>query len=342
MMEFGSDFNLINYPKGDSFKSLFGIGTNFYASGRQALVALAIARKWERLWVPSYFCEESLACFRHTKIEISKYPCLPTDNPESAVGKIPASCKDGILVVNYFGLHGQQKFENEAEIVEDHTHDLLGTWCSNSSSDWCIASLRKTLPVADGGILWSPKGRILPKSLETTDEVSDVMSKRYQAMLRKSEYLSGAEISKNTFLDVFRETEDAFDSLVLSGISHKSLEILSNFDIREWYEMKRRNYEELLKYLNLQENIKVLSPLHNQGYAFSLCLLFDSTRQRDSIRNFLIENSVYPAILWQIESTFCADAIDLGRRILSIHCDGRYSTDDMQELARRINLSFIS
>lgn len=336
-MEFGSDFHLLKYPEGNTFINYFP-SANLYVSGRQALLALAIARKWMRLWIPSYFCEESLNCFKETGIKLIKYHCLPTDNPEIIINNLRTDKKDVVLVVNYFGLHSINEFRTNAEIVEDHTHDLIGDWSINSTADWCIASLRKTIPIADGGILWSPKKK-LPNNLNSTVETERIMATRYDAMKRKTLYLAGGRICKSEFLNLFTISEESFDSIELSGISKHSKAILSRFDIDIWYQKKRNNYYRLLELINIPESIRILTPESTTSTPFSLCLLFPNMEYRDFTRKRLIAQSVYPAILWNIKSNDDLDSKSFGNRILSIHCDGRYSLEEIQLLADIINHS---
>ncbi len=335
-MEFGSDFHILSYPKGDSFFHHFP-NSNLYASGRQALMALAIARNWRKLWIPSYFCKESLNYLRTLETELVEYNCIPTADPIEVVKRIPANKNDGILVVNYFGLHNLKNFNVEAEIVEDHTHDLIGEWAQFSSADWCIASLRKTIPIADGGILWSPLGYELPPELDTTQEIEKVIGARYEAMEQKALYLKGIKTDKSVFLRNLIKSEEKFANVALSGISKRSYDVLGEFDIVAWYDLKRNNHKLLMNEVIIPKGVTLLKANAEKNTSFSFCLLFDKKEQRDYIRQYLIAHSVYPAILWSIDSLRDIEAKRFGDRILSIHCDGRYDNTDTLTLASILN-----
>ncbi len=75
---------------------------------------------------------------------------------------------DAILAVDYFGArHGAawrafQAGRQDTLLIEDHSHDPQSTWATSSTADYAFASLRKTMPISDGAILWSPRGRALP------------------------------------------------------------------------------------------------------------------------------------------------------------------------------------
>lgn len=334
-MEFGSDFHTIDIKDGNTETSVFKYlpESNLYASGRQALLDLAITRKWKRLWVPSYFCEETLDCISRVGIELCKYNINPLINPSDVVGNIPVHKYDGLLIVNYFGLFDVRVFTNlDCEIVEDHTHNLIGNWAVNSKADWCIASLRKTLPISDGGILWSPKNITLPNKPQSNDITNIVMNKRWKAMNLKRVYLNGENVSKNDFLSLFSETEEEFDKLSISSISEGSLQIVNSLDIRKWYDVKRRNWNFLREKLIGYNNVKILTPENESDWPFSLILCFEDNDIRNKVRQGLISKAVYPAILWRIEDNNDKVAQSFGDRMLSVHCDGRYSLKDMQNL----------
>ena len=53
-------------------------------------------------------------------------------------------------------------------------------------------------------------------------------------------------------------------------------------------------------------------------------MLFKSKELRDRVRHYLINNNVYPTILWEIPEEK-KNSKDISDRILCIPCDARYS-----------------
>ena len=163
MKEFGSDFHLI-----DSFLSKRAHLTDVYrevvlmADGRQCIVTLIQQYGWKRMWMPEYFCYEVIATIaKQTGIEIVYYLDLPKGNDGMMVEALPYQNGDVLFRVNYFGMRDFRSNKNiPIPVIEDHSHDLLGHWALYSDADWCIASLRKTLPLPEGGMMWSPKGHL--------------------------------------------------------------------------------------------------------------------------------------------------------------------------------------
>jgi hypothetical protein len=336
--EFGSDFHVIT-----EYHSKRAHLTDVYrdvvlmADGRQPIIALVRQEGWRRLWMPEYFCYEVIDTIKQqTGIEIAFYPGYPLADDKSIVANLPYKEGDALLRVNFFGLRDHRsKAEIKVPVIEDHTHDLMGNWALFSDADWCIASLRKTLPLPEGGMLWSPKGHRLSLRLRNTDENQRMADVRWKAMQMKADYLAGNMTEKETFRKLYVETEEWFDTAEMSLIDEKSKDYIAQLDINRWQGAKRRNWK-MLKSL-ITGKIKILQPEDESCTTFSLLLLAESMEQRDAFRRKLIESAVYPAILWHVPENVDEKVKDFSHRMLSIHCDGRYSEEDIIQLAKIIN-----
>lgn len=338
MIEFGSDFHYIS-SFNDSFNTLhdFYQHANYYADGRQALIHLYHSQGWQRLWVPEYFCYDVIASLKEAGMSIMFYQDWPDNHDDgNTLEDIQRnghfSQTDAVLRLNYFGMRSYRKaaYLSVAAVVEDHTHDLIGDWAVHSTADWCIASLRKTLPIPEGGMLWSPKGLPLPEAPERSAQNEKIAAIRWEAMKLKAGYLAGEKIEKSTFREVFVNTENYFDHAPICSLDNTSQEYLDTFNVMEWYDRKRDNWK--LLHTIRKDGVHILKPEDENGYPFSLILLFDNIDERDRVRKALIEHQVYPAILWNIPSPTDGEVSHFSRGMLSIHCDGRYSLDDILQL----------
>lgn len=339
-MEFGSDYHRIkDYPQGKSI--LLQPGTyKLYAYGRQALEAILDLEKIKRLWVPSYYCHESLGGVKRMGVIIVFYPCTPLSNPDNVIENLRLEDNDALLRINYYGLQSKPLIpKRKYLVIEDHSHSLSGNWVKNSDADWCFASLRKTLPIADGGIIWSPKNRSLPEEPHYSYSSLENSVYRYVAMERKTSFLEGLNIPKDDFLSEYRRTEEKIDNLEISSISELSREIVETIDIDRWNEKKRKNWKILNKSLIPGDYYKIMQPDSYSEIPFSLILYFSDRKIRDKVRNCLISHDVFPAVLWHIPIGNDPASINYGERILSIHCDGRYTPSQISVLADRINFS---
>lgn len=338
MIEFGSDFHYIaSYNKEGKPLSEYYPSANYYADGRQALIHLYKSQGWERLWMPEYYCYDVIESLKEAGLNIVFYSDFPDYKDDDATlssiqRKGYFRPTDAVLRVNYFGLRAYRSSENlpVAAVIEDHTHDLIGDWARKSTADWCIASLRKTLPVPEGGILWSPKGLMLPEPPASYAKNEDIASIRWNAMELKTRYLAGDDMEKSAFRPGYVDTEAFFDTCEVCALDKRSQGYLMSFEVDAWYQRKLENWR-LFSDVHYRD-VRVLKPENQQCYPFSLVLVFNTRDKRDKVRQALIENNVYPAILWYIPSPADGDVFMMSNNMLSIHCDGRYSEEDIEQL----------
>lgn len=340
MKEFGSDFHSI-----DSYISYRTHLTDFFreaiflADGRQCIVALIRQYGWKRIWMPDYFCYEVTNTIKlQTGITVIFYKDTPLH--ERKVNILPFKKGDVLLRMNYFGMRENRSNRTiPCPVIEDHTHDLLGHWALYSDADWCISSIRKTLPVPEGGMMWSPKGHKLMVELRPSDENERIATIRWEGMEMKAAYLRGEGVSKDVFRKCYTDTESWFDDADLCLIDDRSKEYVSKkFDINLWQNAKRKNWK-LLQDLVSHADCCVLKPEDETCTMFSFVLLLKSKARRDIVRKRLIESHVYPAILWTLPDGVSLGAKDFSERMLSIHCDGRYTEEDIRQLAAILNKS---
>lgn len=331
--EFGSDYHSIGtYRSARAHLDDIYRDAVYLADGRMCLLSLIGHNGWKRIWMPEYFCYEVIETLRQQLgIEIKFYRDFPGCDDSAELGGIDFREGDVLFRVNYFGM---RKFRSEKAIpvpvIEDHTHDLLGRWALYSDADWCIASLRKTLPIAEGGMMWSPKGHSVAEyAVESTRENDKVAATRWSAMDMKARYLAGEAVDKEAFRELYLQTEEWFDGAAVSGIDSRSMEVVRSLDINSWYDAKKKNIKALEAVM--ENDIRAEDEGCN---LFSFVLL---TESRQALRKALIDDRVYSAVLWNMPDEVCMEAKRFSESMISIHCDGRYTKEDITELATRIN-----
>ena len=338
MKEFGSDFHFV-----DSYRScrthLTDVfrGATLLSDGRQCVVVLIRQYGWKRLWIPEYFCYEVIETIKvQTGIEVKMYADSPLN--ESDVDNLPYMEGDALLRMNFFGMRGFRSSKNiPVPVIEDHSHDILGHWALYSDADWCISSIRKTLPLPEGGMMWSPKGYQLVIPLSISEENEKIASIRWEGMEMKDQYLKGKSVGKDEFRKRYIETEDYFDNAEPTLIDNRSRKVISEeLDVNLWLEAKRKNWKLLKKLVN-KRVCQVLEPEADSCTMFSMVMLLESSDKRDAVKRNLIASSVYPAILWNVPDGVTAELRDFSTRMLSIHCDGRYAEGDIRHLAEILN-----
>jgi hypothetical protein len=86
--------------------------------------------------------------------------------------------------------------------IEDHSHDLLAPRALESRADYAIASLRKTLPLPDGGVVWSPRDRSVPPELSITGQHASSALLRLSGMILKRDDLQGEASAKSAYREM--------------------------------------------------------------------------------------------------------------------------------------------
>ena len=338
MKEFGSDFHYIDtYNSGRAHLTDVFRGATLLADGRQCIVVLIRQYGWKRIWMPDYFCYEVIATIKEqTGIEVLYYADSPFG--ECKVESLAYEEGDVLMRMNFFGMRGQRSNKNvPCPVIEDHTHDPFGHWALSSDADWCISSILKVLTLPEGGMMWSPKGNKLEVDLKLSAENEKIASIRWEGMEMKFRYLKDEDVSKDEFRRHYTETEEWFDHVEPALLDERSKTVVSRqLDINLWQGAKRKNWALLQRLVN-SVLCKVLKPEDETCTMFSLVLLFDTKETRDKVRKHLIEVSVYPAILWALPESASENARNFSERMLSIHCDGRYTEDDIRQLASILN-----
>ena len=300
------------------------------------MIDLYRSQGWQRLWMPEYFCYDVIESLKVAGLELrfyADYPGYWEDGKtlEAIQRKGHFRPTDAILRVNYFGMRSYRCVDKlNIPVVEDHSHDLIGEWAMNSHADWCIASLRKTLPIPEGGMLWSPVGLKLPKVPLVSEENEKIAATRWEAMRMKAKYLAGEDVEKAAFRAGFVDTEEYFDRAEVCALDKESQRYLETFDVREWYNKKRENWE-LLRDIK-KDGVRVLRPENKGCYPFSLILVFELEDERNRVRKALIERQVYPAILWSVPPSYYGEISQMSGGMLSIHCDARYTKEEILQM----------
>lgn len=303
----------------------------YTGSGRDALYAIL----WEinnrsegqvkRIWLPSYYCH-SVTHILKQRFKISIYEA----RPKFAAEIEESLTKNDVLVfLEYFGHKSNIKFSGEPVVVLDKTHNPTSDFKYEFHVDFSFGSLRKMLPVVDGGFYFNGNGGTSRKDWAVTGDHAGSFDAIRASMKLKLEYLEGGRSDKESYISLHASGESNIGgNLTPSGM-------LS--------EKKLMDYADFNFYLNSrQRNNKHLKELINSE-SLSLCVIdddlfftikFESELSRESIRKKLIHNDIYPVILWPVDSDYmnAADQ-DLSKRTLVLPTDFRYDESDMAYMA---------
>lgn len=355
-MEIGSEYNIdfdaLHGTSNTIFDYLKQYDCVFTSSGRGAIRLLQenavtdIAKKRNRIGanaistklkvlLPEYICNSVIDCFAHN-YPITYYALNPdlSINMDDLLSKIDNQVLY-IYVIDYFGSIQNQSYADVKQIsdkfgcviIEDTTHSIFSR--KKTIGDYCICSLRKLLPIPDGGVLYSPN-----KHEFNTNLPKFMANRKIAAMVLKNLYLSGTLESKDAYRKIFVDEEQRLDTLhnVLL-ISDISAFILSNIDINEVISRRKRNYHLLQDKIGIDSFMQV----KDTDCPFSFVVQMEN---RDIFRQYLIKHDIYCAVHWPIENQellHIQHARTLSQHLISLPIDQRYGEKEMCYLAATVN-----
>lgn len=326
--EIGSEYNWKSFESGSGLR-LPRPGKLVF-SGRTAIKAvLEQIPEAKKALLPSYCCESMIQPFRDKGISVAYYPVHYSEGL-----KIDTSFThntDIILWCNYFGFKATMpEFTGfDGIIIEDITHSLLSDTSYHKQSQFIVASIRKWEPVLCGGYC-AGVGRRL--NLEPKTKPSEFfLNLKQSAMHLKTEYLEDpSEDKKTQFLSMFLES-NRYLSENYSGfaIDDWSKEYLAHADIEEQKRIRRKNAATL--YEGLQGKIQFLFTKEKMDCPLFVPII---SEKRDEIRKHLIDKGIYCPVHWPKPKGCRSNLYDLE---LSLICDQRYDTEDMERIVSVIS-----
>ncbi|HEY4934470.1 MAG TPA: hypothetical protein VII23_23130 [Terriglobales bacterium] len=334
--EVGGEFHWMGLPPAPFIP--WPQAASWYLLGRHALAALLqfLPQGSRRLWLPSYFCFD-VADYWRSFVEVATYHDDPRRAEPDWSTLFPAAA-DIVIAVNFFGVRSDETWRlwrerNSCVLVEDHSHDPVSGWALRSNADYAFASLRKTVPVPDGAIIWSPRGLPLPPS-GTAQHAGSAM--KLAAMLWKAEYLEGhtALSAKPVYLKWQRAGEHAFDHSQVCFVTDLSQQYVCAGVPLIWHRRRSTNATFLLSKLRGARKLRpIFTNWPDEAAPLGVVVEFESEADRDAIRLKLKEHGVYCSVHWPAAKGCSSMARDLARLLLTLPTDQRYGRNYMERIA---------
>ncbi len=345
--EHGSEFDLREWPPaaGAPPPGPWEGRAVFCAAARDALRALlAHGREhcgWQRLRLPEYLSNEVKTAAARGGLPVETFQ----DGPGALARALSSAAPrpgDVLMRVNFFGLRDfsaeRLELPGGVVLIEDHTHDPFSPAAFHSQADFCLASLRKWLPMPDGAALWSPKKLELPPPPPRQPEAESASARKLAAMLFKWRYLQGLFGGKAAFRELAAHGERGLGVGEAAAMSPWSRLLLKTFPWPQWRQTRRENHNHLTARLEDLKHIEILLPPEGSDavpYCFSF--LLPAAETRENARKTLIAQDIYPLALWNLEKAPCGGVspppADFSRHVLGLHCDMRYGEADMERVA---------
>ena len=345
-MEIGSEFWLESIPDYSSKELpewLMQMGnTVLTSSGRGAITLLLeqIKPKNKSVLLPAYICESVILPFVNQGYTCHYYEVDGNLTPN--LDSIKSFEDIGVFFhMGYYGFFTNsnltnvlKKFRNQSTIViEDITHNLFSSFDRYKYNDFYVGSIRKWFGIPSGGFL-STSVDINVKNLTENTLFKDL---RLEALLNKGEYIKNNTYDlKELALKQFSEAEVLLDSdLYPYQMDNLSLSVIKTLDEENLTEKRRSNFNRLSEEIS---TIKYIQSLF-RGLEPGVCPLFFPVLikgDRSLIRKKLTEENIYCPVHWplpsQIDIYEMGNTMSIYNNVLSIPCDQRYRTEDMDRV----------
>lgn len=297
----------------------------YLESGRQALTLISRqlrAQGYEDLYVPAHYCVSMIHPFR--EIGWRLHPVRVLDN-----WTLDPSCLRGgngmersaVLSVPFFGVAESASWLHElgemskrgALIMSDETHRI---WTPGLHiAHFRMASLRKLLPLPDGAyVMGDVPVNGGPESASA--------EQRLAAMRSKDAYLAGMREAAHRaeFLLAERSLEERVEP---SSMSSHSAQLITHLDYTRMARRRSANHDVLAA-----DWPRAAGTVTTRGAAVpSHCVVRHS--DVPSLRLFLIENAIYPAVHWPEPPVDWPRLGAWKSTHLSLPIDHRYNRQDM-------------
>ena len=299
--------------------------------------------------MPAWCCDSMIVPVVARGIDVRFYDIEPNTDNNSSVesGKSVVNYitntdstddTDILYVTNYFGYENTlsveivKRFKEQGAIIlYDRTHAFLMEGDPYLTlADYSFASIRKWMGVI-GGAAVDRVGECELKPCPYLDG-------KEKAMRMKKAFIEGDEtVDKQAFLNLYAEfghhlAEDYqnYEMDDLSYVVYKSADIVA-------MQCKRR---ENARYLHEHlKGVKFIGELTDNAVPLFVPVFFDNTEHRNVVRKKLIDAQIYCPIHWPKPALIPADfeANKIYDTELSLICDQRYNTEDMQRIVAVIN-----
>lgn len=316
----------------------------YLLSGRTALefIIRDILKNYniKSVLIPSYCCYTMIEPFVRNNISVRFYDVYFDENNGLSV-EIPTAQKNEIFYyMTYFGFNhlmgiDTNKIKEDFEvIIQDKTHSwLTGNDCH---ADYNYVSCRKWTGVDAIAFANKKKGVFSEFPQKINVEYSNI---RKKAFSKKRDYIEFGIGNKQEFLDLFEEAEEMLENDYVGYKSNlETVATLLQLDTAEIAKKRQQNAQILIDGLyGIQEMRLMFNSINDDEVPLFVPVLLRENRME--LRKYLIDNKIYCPIHWpksEYHKGITLRADKLYDQELSLICDQRYDSDDMNRIVECI------
>ena len=301
----------------------------YYASGRTALYQIlrSLAPQHRTLWLPDWLCHTMVDAVEKAGYEYCFYE-LDVDFKATIEALDKCGFKDGetVLMINYFGLQDLTDISKtikdacpNAIVIED---DVQAFWAfsekENPFADYRFTSLRKALPVPDGGLVKT--NRPMPK-IVGVNTFAPLKIKAGAMKFHRGEY----GINDEDYLNLFKEGDKLIPENYESVMSLVSQQLFAGTDLEKAKKQRQANAAQLIVGLN-EIGIKPMISVAEDSVPLFVPIYLEN---RDEVRRRMFQHEAFCPIHWPLDGMPVKRGVDMAAHELSLIMDQRYGEKDM-------------
>jgi hypothetical protein len=291
-----------------------------FNTGRNALKALVLSRKYKKIYIPLYICNSVIESLESINVSYEFYSLNKDLTPNVSSVKLKDS-SEAFLYVNYFGLFNQipsqlSSFANN--LIVDYTQAFFSLPFENTDTFY---SARKFFGVPDGAYLYT-------NCKFNKNYSSDISYNRFAHLLKRIDISPEAG-----YLD-YTQNEGILSKLPIALMSGITEQILGSIDYPAVIQLRNTNFKLLHDSLSAKNDL-LLSTQDINGP-----LVYPFVYKKTGLREYLISKEVYIASYWKEVSERCASntyEYYLSTNLIPLPIDQRYNEEDMKYLLSLIN-----
>ena len=300
--------------------------TYYYASGRSALYHILSSVKVKRVWLPDYLCISVVEAVRKSGIKYVFYEL--DDNLDPKFETLAPDEYDAVLLIDYFGLKDLSVIENKIAtffpytvLIEDDVQALYDFFKPiNPYVHFRFTSLRKSLPVPDGGLV-NTKHRLLTASKPNTFS-------QYKLRAGELKYNRSDDSDDSEYLSLFEKGEDMIDENYESVMSSESKALFSSCNISESQLQRKINSRCLLNGL-AEIGVKTVIPVQEEKTPLFIPVYLE---YRNKVRKAMFQYNIFCPVHWPLDGMPVKKGAEMAEHELSLIVDQRYTADDMNRI----------
>lgn len=302
----------------------------YYASGRTALYQIlrSLTPQHNKVWLPDWLCHTMVDAVEKAGFEYCFYE-LDADFKASIEALDKSGFKDGgaVLMINYFGLQNlmgisksiKDSYPN-AVVIED---DVQAYWAfaekENPYADYLFTSLRKALPVPDGGLVKTK--RPMPKAVGENTFAS-LKIKAGTMKFHRGE----RGINDDDYLKLFKEGDKLIPENYESVMSPDSQRLFAGANLEMAKQQRQANAAQMVKGLD-EIGIKPMIPVSPDSVPLFVPIYLEN---RDDVRRRMFQHEVFCPVHWPLDGMSVKRGADMAKHELSLIVDQRYNKKDME------------